>query len=148
MMHHSVDDPYTLFKSFISFETFFYNIFFVMIHSFIHHLLSIVTTSITFTAVMVAALGAAGGLLVAATLKYADSIMKTLAAAGAILLSTVLGHVFLDGPLDVVVCIGGLCTIIAIANYTLDNTPASAIVSSKPPSSMDQGEVKGGGNNA
>ena len=41
--------------------------------------------------VMVAALGAAGGLLVAATLKYADSIMKTLAAAGAIILSTVLG---------------------------------------------------------
>ena len=40
---------------------------------------------------MVAALGAAGGLLVAATLKYADSIMKTLAAAGAIILSTVLG---------------------------------------------------------
>ena len=97
--------------------------------------------------IMVAALGAAGGLLVAATLKYADSIMKTLAAAGAILLSTVLGHVFLDGPLDVVVCIGGLCTIIAIANYTLDNTPVSAIVSSKPPP-MDQGEVKGGGNNA
>ena len=56
-------------------------------------------------------------------------------------------HMFLDGPLDVIVCIGGLCTIIAIANYTLDNTPVSAIVSSKP-SPMDQGEVKGGGNNA
>ena len=42
------------------------------------------------------ALGALGGLLVAATLKYADSILKTLAAAGAILLSTILGFVFLD----------------------------------------------------
>lgn len=40
---------------------------------------------------LVSLLGAGGGLLVAATLKYADSIMKTLAAAGAILLSTVLG---------------------------------------------------------
>ena len=40
---------------------------------------------------LVSLLGAGGGLLVAATLKYADSIMKTMAAAGAILLSTVLG---------------------------------------------------------
>lgn len=79
---------------------------------------------------MVSLLGAGGGLLVAATLKYADSIMKTLAAAGAILLSTVLGHFFLDGPLDLIVCIGGMCTMIAIANYTLDSTPI-AIYSSK-----------------
>jgi UDP-sugar transporter A1/2/3 len=96
--------------------------------------------------VMVAAFGAAGGLLVAATLKYADSIMKTLAAAGAIVLSTVLGHVFLNGPLDVIVCIGGLCTIIAIANYTLDNTPpTSTIISSKPP---DGDSTSSGGNGA
>jgi hypothetical protein len=31
---------------------------------------------------LVSILGAGGGLLVAATLKYADSILKTLAAAG------------------------------------------------------------------
>ncbi len=78
---------------------------------------------------LVAVLGAGGGLLVAATLKYADSILKTLAAAGAIVMSTVLGHFFLDGPLDLIVCIGALGTIIAIANYTLDTTPAP------PPSS-------------
>lgn len=77
-------------------------------------------TLITF---LVAALGAGGGLLVAATLKYADSILKTLAAAGAIVLSTILGHFFLDGPLDLIVAIGGLTTIIAISNYTLDSTP-------------------------
>jgi amino acid permease len=41
--------------------------------------------------VMVAVFGAGGGLLVAATLKYADSILKTLAAAGAIVISTILG---------------------------------------------------------
>jgi len=72
---------------------------------------------------LVAALGALGGLLVAATLKYADSILKTLAAAGAIVLSTILGYVFLDGPLDLITCIGGLTTIIAIANYTFDTAP-------------------------
>lgn len=76
-------------------------------------------TSVTF---LVSFLGAAGGLLVAATLKYADSILKTLAAAGAIVLSTILGHYFLDGPLDLIVSIGGFVTIIAIANYTLDST--------------------------
>jgi UDP-sugar transporter A1/2/3 len=76
-------------------------------------------TWITF---LVALLGAAGGLLVAATLKYADSILKTLAAAGAILLSTVLGYILLDGPLDFIVSIGGLVTIIAIANYTFDSS--------------------------
>eukprot|EP01039_Chlorochromonas_danica_P008101 gene8104-8936_t len=76
----------------------------------------------TFITFIVALLGATGGLLVAATLKYADSILKTLAAAGAIVLSTVLGHYLLGGPLDVVVSIGAIVTIISIANYTLDAT--------------------------
>lgn len=71
---------------------------------------------------IVSILGAAGGLLVAATLKYADSILKTLAAAGAIVLSTVLGHYFLNGPLDIIVSIGALVSILSIANYTLDTT--------------------------
>jgi hypothetical protein len=44
--------------------------------------------------VMVAVFGAGGGLLVAATLKYADSILKTLAAAGAIVISTILGTTY------------------------------------------------------
>ena len=76
--------------------------------------------------VMVAVLGAAGGLLVAATLKYADSILKTIATAGAIVISTLLGHYLLNGPLDLVVGIGALVTIIAIANYMLDATPSSS----------------------
>lgn len=75
-------------------------------------------------------LGAAGGLLVAATLKYADSILKTLAAAGAIVISTVLGHVLLNGPMDIVICIGAMVTIIAISNYTLDSTVAKSISAS------------------
>ena len=47
----------------------------------------------TMMTLLVSVLGAVGGLLVAATLKYADSILKTLAAAGAIVLSTVLHSV-------------------------------------------------------
>jgi UDP-sugar transporter A1/2/3 len=74
---------------------------------------------------LVSVLGAAGGLLVAATLKYADAILKTLAAAGAIVLATVLGHYFLDGPLDFVIAVGSCVAIISIANYTLDATGTS-----------------------
>lgn len=70
----------------------------------------------------VSCLGAAGGLLVAATLKYADSILKTMATAGAIVISTVLGNIFLDGPMNLVMAIGSVCTIIAICNYTFDST--------------------------
>ena len=76
----------------------------------------------SFITLMVSVLGAAGGLLVAATLKYADAILKTLAAAGAIVMATVLGHYFLDGPLDLVIAIGSFVAIISIANYTLDST--------------------------
>lgn len=82
----------------------------------------------SFLTFLVALAGAGGGLLVAATLKYADSILKTLAAAGAIVISTILGHVFLDGPLDVSVIIGALATTISILNYTLDSTPSSTLI--------------------
>lgn len=75
-------------------------------------------TVVTF---LVCCLGGFGGLLVAATLKYADAILKTLAAAGAIVLSTVLGHYLLDGPLNTVVTIGGAVVCLSILNYALDN---------------------------
>jgi solute carrier family 35 (UDP-sugar transporter), member A1/2/3 len=73
--------------------------------------------------VVVACLGAAGGLLVASSLKYADSIMKTIATAGAIVISTVLGYFFLDGPMTYIVVLGMLTTVLSIFNYTLDKTP-------------------------
>ena len=75
---------------------------------------------------LVSILGAAGGLLVAATLKYADSILKTLATAGAIVLSTWLGHYFLNGPMNLIVVIGGLVTIISISNYMLDSAASAS----------------------
>lgn len=91
----------------------------------------------SFLTFLVACAGAGGGLLVAATLKYADSILKTLAAAGAIVLSTILGHVFLDGPLDYAVVIGALATIIAIADYTYDSTPPALVLAATDGSNKD-----------
>jgi UDP-sugar transporter A1/2/3 len=90
-------------------------------------------TLLTFT---VSALGAAGGLLVAATLKYADSILKTLATAGAIVISTMLGHIFLDGPLNLVMVIGCVSTIIAISNYSFDSTTTTTTATTKTESAL------------
>ncbi len=79
----------------------------------------------TISAFFLALIQAGGGILVAATLKYADSILKTLATSGSIVLSAVVGYVLLDGPLDIFVAIGCMSTILSIFNYTLDATPAS-----------------------
>ena len=88
---------------------------------------------------LVSTFGAVGGLLVAATLKYADSILKTMAAAGAIVLSTLVGWLVLDGPMGLVTCMGGGATIIAISNFTLDATPpqGSNNGTAKEPSSLN-----------
>ena len=78
------------------------------------------------TAWILAVLGAAGGLLVALSIKYGDSILKTLATTGAIILSSILDHVFMGGPLNATMCIAGSQVIIAIANYTFDYPPPPA----------------------
>lgn len=77
----------------------------------------------TITTVIIALIQAGGGLLVAATLKYADAVLKTLATSGSIVLSAVLGFMLLGGMLDIFVSMGCLATILAIFNYTLDSTP-------------------------
>jgi UDP-sugar transporter A1/2/3 len=74
----------------------------------------------TINTVLVATIQASGGLLVAATLKYADAILKTLATSGSIVLSAFLGWFLLGGQLDIFVSIGCVCTILAIFNYTVD----------------------------
>ena len=73
----------------------------------------------TINTVMIALVQAGGGLLVAATLKYADAVLKTLATSGAIVLSAVLGWVLFGAQLDIFVTIGCVCTILAIFNYTV-----------------------------
>ena len=77
----------------------------------------------TATAWILALLGAAGGLLVALSIKYGDSILKTLATSGAIILSSILDYAFMGGPLTPTMCIAGTQVIIAIANYTFDYPP-------------------------
>jgi UDP-sugar transporter A1/2/3 len=73
-------------------------------------------------AAFLAALGAAGGLLVALSIKYGDSILKTLATTGAIVLTGVLDHLLLGGPLTPAMIIAAVQVIIAICNYTFDAT--------------------------
>jgi UDP-sugar transporter A1/2/3 len=77
----------------------------------------------TVCAVLLACIAALGGLLVAATLKYADAILKTLATSGSIVMSAVIGYIILGGTLDIFVGIGAVGTILAIFNYTFDNDP-------------------------
>jgi UDP-sugar transporter A1/2/3 len=82
----------------------------------------------TANATVLSFISAAGGLLVAASLKYADSVLKTLATSGSIVLSAVLGHALLGAELDVVASIGCVCTILAICNYTFEETSAAAVL--------------------
>eukprot|EP00981_Chlorochromonas_danica_P007108 scaffold1559_cov176-Ochromonas_danica.AAC.9 len=73
---------------------------------------------------LLAAISAAGGLLVAATLKYADSVLKTLATSGSIVLSAILGYLLLGADLDLFVGLGCAATILAICNYTFEESAA------------------------
>ena len=101
-------------------------------------------SSVTF---FVSCFGALGGLLVAATLKYADSILKTMAAAGAIVVSTLLGHWWMDGPLDMITCMGGITTIISIMNYSWDcSANGGGLVARERALSVGTGPFKEGSN--
>lgn len=71
----------------------------------------------TVNTVLICVIQASGGLLVAATLKYADSVIKTLVTAGSIVLSTVFGYFLLGSVLNIYVGLGCCVTIIAIFNY-------------------------------
>ncbi|GMH85692.1 hypothetical protein TrST_g4785 [Triparma strigata] len=73
--------------------------------------------------IMLAVMGGGGGILVALSVKYADSILKTLATSGSIVLSTLVGWLLLDGPLTFVMLIGVGLVLAAIWLYTFDPTP-------------------------
>jgi len=84
----------------------------------------------SFVAFLLACLGAAGGMLVALSIKYGDSILKTLATTGSIVLSSLLDHIWLGGPLTPSMMIAGMQVIIAIINYTFDTSPSDPSSSS------------------
>jgi solute carrier family 35 (UDP-sugar transporter), member A1/2/3 len=69
----------------------------------------------------VALLQGAGGLIVAATLKYADAVLKCFATAVSIIIVSVLGYLFLGNDIDLFAALGMLVTVISIFNYTLDH---------------------------
>jgi UDP-sugar transporter A1/2/3 len=77
-----------------------------------------------------AILGAAGGLLVALSIKYGDAILKTLATTGSIVLSSVLDKLLLDGPLTWNMVFAGMVVITSICDYTFDSSPAITSVPS------------------
>ena len=71
----------------------------------------------TLNALLVGLLGAAGGLLVALSIKYTVSLVKSLAVGGAIVLTTFFGWLFLGGTMDLPVWIGCACVILSMFNY-------------------------------
>ena len=62
-------------------------------------------------------LNGAGGLLVAATMKYADAIVKCFASALAIIVSTLLSVPLFDFRTNDTFLLGGACTVIATSLY-------------------------------
>ena len=83
-------------------------------------------SSLTFVILFVVSLG---GLLVAATLKYADAILKCFSTSCSIVLSTFIGFYWLESELNMFVCLGIVCTVVSLFNYTCDDA-------TKPPEEL------------
>jgi len=70
-----------------------------------------------------AGVGALGGVLVALSIKYTDSIMKTIATTGSIVLTTVLNAAFLSGPFTLPIWTGALVVVASVFNYNDKGDP-------------------------
>ena len=57
------------------------------------------------------------GVLVALSIKYTDSILKTIATTGSIVLTTLLNAAFLSGPLNLAIVVGALVVVVAVFGY-------------------------------
>mmetsp|Transcript_14810 Transcript_14810/g.22874 ORF Transcript_14810/g.22874 Transcript_14810/m.22874 type:complete len:375 (+) Transcript_14810:123-1247(+) len=90
---------------------------------------------------ILALLGAAGGMLVALSIKHGDSILKTLATTGAIVLSAALDHYVLGGPLTNIMCIAGVIVVISICNYTFDMSPPETPLQTEPKTDKPDEEI-------
>lgn len=82
----------------------------------------------SFLAIVIVFLQAIGGILVAATLKYADAVVKNFAVSGSIILSTIVGYFWMGGVLDMFVLLGCIATILALFNYAFDATPSPGAI--------------------
>jgi len=70
--------------------------------------------------------GGVGGVLVALSIKYADSIMKTIATTGAIVFTTILNAAFLDGPFTLPIMAGAVIVMVSVCNYNDKGDPESS----------------------
>ena len=91
----------------------------------------------SFVTVIITILSGGTGLVIAATLKYADAVLKCLATSCAIIVTSVVGYFFFGSVIDVFVSIGMVTVIIAVFNYTLDATPPP------PPAQIPDSESSG-----
>ena len=66
--------------------------------------------------VVLALLGALGGILVALVIKHADGVAKALATASSVVLTTAAGHVLFNGPMSAAIVLGSL--VVIVAGYT------------------------------
>ena len=71
-------------------------------------------------------LGATGGLLVALSIKYGDSVLKTLAISGSIIYAAIVDRFLLGGPLTGQMSISAFIVVVAIISYTFDTTSTAA----------------------
>eukprot|EP00403_Amphidinium_massartii_P033124 CAMPEP_0178445442 /NCGR_PEP_ID=MMETSP0689_2-20121128/40165_1 /TAXON_ID=160604 /ORGANISM="Amphidinium massartii, Strain CS-259" /LENGTH=341 /DNA_ID=CAMNT_0020069985 /DNA_START=104 /DNA_END=1126 /DNA_ORIENTATION=+ len=78
-------------------------------------------------ALLVSILGALGGILVAFSVKYTDSITKSIAVSGSIVLSSCFGYFFLNGPMTLPMVVGCVTTIVATQSYTFDIDPDAQV---------------------
>lgn len=79
----------------------------------------------SFITFLLGCIGAAGGLLVALSIKHGDSILKTLATTGSIILSSILDHLLMGGPLTTTMVLAGGIVITAIFDYSFDPTSSN-----------------------
>jgi drug/metabolite transporter (DMT)-like permease len=80
----------------------------------------------TFLVVVIAALHALGGILVALSVLYSSSVTKTVAVCAALVLTTVMGHILFFEPLNGPILLGCAMVIVSVWAYKDD-----AIVESK-----------------
>ena len=80
----------------------------------------------TFLVVVIAALHALGGILVALSVLYSSSVTKTVAVCAALVLTTVMGHILFYEPLNGPILLGCAMVIVSVWAYKDD-----AIVESK-----------------
>ena len=70
--------------------------------------------------VLICFVNSVGGLLVAATLKYADAILKCFASAVSIIVTSLIGYLFLGNNINLFSGLGMVTTVISILNYNFE----------------------------